>query len=105
MCCCVTRQHVVAPVVHVAVCQASPSELHSVLNSVPSVMVHLGLCLLEPGLCLLRISQPPDLQSRLGLQEGCVDPVDEVSHPQAGFEPTLSRMLDHHAMFLLQLVL
>lgn len=55
--------------------------------------------------CLLRISQPPDLQSRLGLQEGCVDPVDEVSHPQAGFEPTLSRMLDHHAMFLLQLVL
>lgn len=27
MCCCVTRQHVVAPVVHVAVCQASPSEL------------------------------------------------------------------------------
>lgn len=43
MCCCVTRQHVVAPVVHVAVCQASPSELHSVLNSVPSVTVHLGL--------------------------------------------------------------
>lgn len=102
--CCVTRQHVVPPVVRVAV--SGPLLLNcSVLNSVPSVMVHLGLCLLEPGLCHLRISQPPDLQRRLGLQEGCVDPVDEVSHPQAGFEPVPSRMLSHHAMFLLQLVL